>query len=164
MELTQELVRELFDYHEDGHLVWKKLHPQCQSIKVGNIAGYFDKSNGYYNIKIFGKRYKLHRIIFLYHFGSFNGLIDHKDTNTGNNKIENLRLANESQNNYNSNKSKNNKSGFKGVSWQNSVKKWKVQIDANKKRFYLGLYSSPELAHEAYKKAALELHGEFARF
>jgi hypothetical protein len=162
MELTQELVRELFDYHEDGHLVWKN---DRGSNKLKNtIAGYFDSSRNYFVVKINDRRYQLHRIIYFWHNGVLSKIIDHKDGNPKNNKIENLREANSHQNAWNSSKSKSNTSGYKGVFWHSKMKKWTSSICFHRKLIWLGVFKTPEEAHEAYKNAALELHGEFARF
>ena len=60
------------------------------------------------------------------------------------------------------NKSSRSASGFKGVF---PVKdKWEARIMINRKLIYLGRYGTPEEASEAYCKAALEPHGEFANF
>lgn len=88
--------------------------------------------------------------------------VDHKDNNGLNNRRSNLRLCTPSQNVWNRGLLKNNTSGFKGVTRDRQSGKWMAQIVANKKHRRLGLFETPELAHEAYKKAALELHGEFA--
>jgi hypothetical protein len=41
--------------------------------------------------------------------------------------------------------------------------RYQARIMADKQRFFLGSFSTPEEAHAAYCKAAVELHGEFAR-
>lgn len=91
-------------------------------------------------------------------------LVDHIDHNTLNNVRSNLRLANYSQNASNSKKSRANTSGFKGVIYNKNRSKWMARIKFNQKLIYIGLYSTPELAHEAYCKKAKELFGEFANF
>lgn len=162
MELTQEFVRQLFDYHEDGYLVWKT---DRGSNKVKNtVAGNFDKSKGYLVVKINAQRFQLHRIIYLWHKNNLPSIVDHKNGNPLDNKIDNLRPANSSENAWNSSKSKSNTSGYKGVFWHTKMKKWTSSICIHNKLIWLGSFKTPELAHEAYKKAALELHGEFARF
>lgn len=78
---------------------------------------------------------------------------------------ENLRWATHQQQNYNKPKWRNciTTSKFKGVSYCASRKKWKAQIGHNRKTYQLGRYVNEEDAARAYNKAALELHGEFAR-
>lgn len=86
--------------------------------------------------------------------------VDHKNGNTLDNRRSNLRLATNGQNRANSKPSA--RSGFKGVykHWN----RWRAGIRHNKKLKWLGVFESPEMAHEAYKKAASKLHGQFCKF
>jgi hypothetical protein len=56
---------------------------------------------------------------------------------------------------------KKTRSGFKGVFPNGSG--WLAKIKDNGKTFYLGTFSTPSLAHEAYCKSAREIHGEFMK-
>ena len=84
--ITQAKLHELFDYREDGKLIWKvKLN---QRIKIGDLAGSLGKGrsgrgNSFYRVSIDKKEYQLHRMIFLYHYGYLTpGMdIDHIDGN-----------------------------------------------------------------------------------
>ena len=89
--------------------------------------------------------------------------IDHIDGNRQNNAFINLRLANRYENTRNAKTRKDSCSGYKGVHFRKDTKKWRAYIHFNKKRIDLGYFSTPELAHMAYCKAAAELHGEYAR-
>ena len=94
-------------------------------------------------------------------------VVDHKDGDTLNNCISNLRVCTVAENSRNQRMRCCNKSGFKGVA--KSVRKsgsigWIGYIMVMRKRHNLGIYSTPEEAHEAYCKAAEILHGEFANF
>jgi hypothetical protein len=51
---------------------------------------------------------------------------------------------------------KSNSSGYQGVSWNKAAQKWGAYIRIDGKRKYLGLFSSPEAASEAYKQAERE--------
>ena len=157
-ELTQELVRNLFEY-KDGFLYWKV---KRQKIQIGKKAGSFNKSNEYYNIKINNKNYLTHRIIFLYHYSYLPKYIDHIDRNKLNNNIENLRPVTLSQNQWNKKPRKNTSSIYKGVSWQKTANKWKSEIRINNKPQYLGLFINEIDAALAYNKKAIELFGEYA--
>ena len=75
-----------------------------------------------------------------------------------------LRLATQTENLINSFKTRANKSGFKGVSWCENAKKWRAFIKIDGKNKHLGLFLTPELAHESYCKKAIEVYGEFANF
>jgi hypothetical protein len=92
-------------------------------------------------------------------------LVDHVEPcKTLDNRRSNLRIATYSQNSFNSRIRSNNTSGYKGASLDKSCGKWRASICINSKKRFIGYLSSPELAHEAYKLAAAEHHGEFARF
>ena len=56
---------------------------------------------------------------------------------------------------------KNSKTGVKGVSPCGSG--YQAQIRINWKNIYLGIFPTIEEAKAVYDKAAIELHGEFAR-
>lgn len=90
--------------------------------------------------------------------------IDHVDGNKLNNTRSNLRLATRSQNGANTTRQVNNTSGYKGVSWHKASGKWSADITKDYRRRHLGVFETPEEAHKAYKAAAMELYGEFARF
>ena len=90
--------------------------------------------------------------------------IDHIDGDGLNNQKSNLRICTHSENIKNRTKSKNNKSGFKGVCWNKEKKKWKVYISSNKKLFHLGYFLDKEEAYKAYCDACLKYHGEFSKF
>lgn len=90
-----------------------------------------------------------------------NLIVDHIDHNTLNNQKSNLRLCNETQNHINSINHKDNKSGYRGVSWCQRDRVWRAYIKVNKKSKALGTFRDPLLAAEVYKKAAKEYYGEF---
>jgi hypothetical protein len=120
--------------------------------------------NGYIRITINKKMYLLHRLIYKYFNeewditdSSYNNLIDHFDINPLNNRIENLRVVNNSINNRNKNKFKNCSSKYKGVSWNKQRNKWKVSITIDGKSKHLGLFDNEEEANECYKKVYDEI-------
>lgn len=53
----------------------------------------------------------------------------------------------------------NNTSGYTGVSWHKDARKWTARIRGRDTYHYLGMFSTPEAAHEAYKAAALRMRG-----
>jgi hypothetical protein len=57
-----------------------------------------------------------------------------------------------------------NRSGYKGATFNKKSGKWQGRIKANGKLYGLGYFQTPQEAHEAYKTAAIKLHGEFSRF
>jgi hypothetical protein len=89
--------------------------------------------------------------------------IDHIDGDGLNNRRYNLRVVTSAQNNRNTRRPCNNKSGFKGVSWDKGRGKFRASIRTNYKQTHLGMFTSPEEAHEAYCRASEKYHGEFGR-
>lgn len=157
-----ERIQELLSYEpETGILRWKiKRHGTAD---VGSQAGSIN-CKGYRCIKIDGKLYQAHRVGWaLAHACWPTGSIDHKDRNRDNNRLDNLRAATNSQNSANSKRPIHNTSGLKGVTWHKQRQKWASQIRKNGKNMHLGLFETPEAAHEAYKQAANDNFGEFAR-
>lgn len=161
--MNQKLLKELLDYNKDtGVFTWKK--PTSKKMKAGDVAG-SKNSSGYICICINSKLYLAHRLAWLYEYGNMpENCIDHINGITIDNRICNLREATLSQNQHNRKAQKNNKSGFKGVSWHKRIKKWYAVIKHQHKLIYLGYYDTPEKASEAYKSKAIELAGQFAKF
>jgi len=89
-------------------------------------------------------------------------IIDHKDRDPLNCLDDNLRICKPFQNSQNKKLQNNSTSGWKGVSWQNSVQKWKAEITVNKTHIYLGLFTIAEDAARAYNCSAIKYFGEFA--
>ena len=89
--------------------------------------------------------------------------VDHKNGNTLDNRMDNLRAATASQNAMNRGIQSNNKAGLKGITWHARTKTWRADIGAYGKDKTIGYFKTKEEAHEAYCKAAKELHGEFFR-
>lgn len=105
---------------------------------------------------------KLHRLVMRICDSKI--FIDHINMDKLDCRKLNLRVCTNSQNMSNRLKTKRNTSGYKGVSWHKSAKKWMASIRFNSKSIYLGLYDDPKDAFDSYKKKSLELQGEFARF
>ncbi len=89
--------------------------------------------------------------------------VDHCNGNGLDNRRKNLRLCTCSQNQANRTKQINNKSGFKGVSWRASRKKWQVRVMQNRKSYFLGYFTDKIEAAKEYDRKAVELFGKFAR-
>lgn len=160
-DLTVDLLKHLFDYDkETGNLIWKRA--VAKRIKVGDIAGHRCKVAGYITVRINKKSYYAHRLVFLMHKGYLPKTIDHINGDPADNHIENLRAASTQQNQHNRRMSKNNTSGYKGVSWNNSLKKWYAYIHLESKRIHLGTFNTAEEADAVVRKAREELHGTFA--
>jgi hypothetical protein len=99
----------------------------------------------------------LHRLFFYWYYGYLPSLVDHKDRNSENNNIENLRELNYSENNRNRNKKSNTTSKYVGVCWSKSKKRWETFIGLNKKQYFLGGFQNEDDAGQAYNDKMREL-------
>ena len=125
-----------------------------KSGKVGAIRSN-EKINGKH------KTILLHRKILK--ISDKNIVIDHIDGNPLNNRLSNLRICSQNDNNKNASIRKDNTSGYKGVYFDKISNKWKSSIQSNKKRIILGLFNTPEEAYAAYCEASKKYHGEYGR-
>lgn len=89
--------------------------------------------------------------------------VDHINGNTLDNRKENLRICTRSQNKMNTSRRKGNTSGYKGVCFDNTNKKWLATITINGKLKHIGLFQDAKSAAIAYDKKAKELFGDFAK-
>jgi hypothetical protein len=80
-------------------------------------------------------------------------VIDHQDRNPSNNRISNLRLATQLENNINMDRIEN----CKGYTFHNQAKKWLSRIIVDGEQKYLGGFDTEQEAREAYL-AALEFY------
>lgn len=87
---------------------------------------------------------------------------DHHDQNPLNNQKNNLVQCTHKENIRNSAMSKNNTSGFIGVSWSKERNKWVASIQIDGKMFSLGRYINQEDAIKARLQAEADYFGEFA--
>lgn len=159
--LTQQRLHELFEYRDDGNLIWKN---NKGTSKKGSAAGCVEE-HGYIRINVDRKRYRLHQLIFFYHHGYLTDgkYIDHIDGNPSNNRIENLREVTASQNLMNSKLSAGSTSGVKGVHWYKSKNKYQVHVTLNSKTIHLGYFDTIEEAEAAAIAGREKYHGDFAR-
>jgi hypothetical protein len=114
------------------------------------------------NNKIYAKinNYYLHRKITN---AKKNEVVDHINGNSLDNRRENLRICSIKQNVRNSQISKNNKVGYKGVYIdKRRTKKYIVNIMVDYQKIYIGAYYTAEEAALNYNKAAIKYFGEYA--
>ena len=91
-------------------------------------------------------------------------MVDHADRNGLNNTRQNLRLATNSQNQFNQGLKASNTSGFKGVSFHKGRQSFTSRIMVDRKHVFLGYHATAEGASMAYAIASSRLHGDFGRF
>jgi hypothetical protein len=90
-------------------------------------------------------------------------VIDHINGNPLDNRKSNLRVCTQQENSFNRPRSKNNTSGYKGVSKRKETGKFRAYIHHNFKYRYLGDFKTSKEAAEAYDSAAVKLFGQFAQ-
>lgn len=158
--ITQKKIKEVMKYEsETGNFIWiRPVHRKC----IGQVAGSL-KMRGEIEIKISGKAYSAHRLVWLYLFGYLPvEYIDHINGNRADNRIVNLRVATNSQNQANRGLHSTNTSGFRGVCWNKKSSKWQAGIKVKGKSFHLGMFENPTDASNAYKAAAEKYFGEYS--
>lgn len=101
----------------------------------------------------------MHRLI----MGNPNGCVDHINGDKSDNRRCNLRVCTQRENTMNSKISKNNTSGYKGVSWNKALCKWQAYIMVNYRRKHLGYHSDRSYAAQVYNSAAVKHFGEYAK-
>lgn len=104
-------------------------------------------------------RIAMHRQILSAPKGSF---VDHCNHNGLDNRRSNIRLCTHADNMRNRERNRDNRSGFKGVTWDSHHKKWRANIQVNGKDFYLGYFFCIVKAAKAYDYIAKRYFGEFA--
>ncbi len=172
--ILQKRLKELLHYDpETGVFTWLRREGKSRAVSVfnsnyaGKVAGNIQTdSSGHKQISIYfdKKAHKAHRLAWLYVYGKMpKGIIDHINGDSLDNRIVNLREADDFQSAWNKGKLVTNKSGYKGVSLKKKSGKWVAQISYRGKKMFLGYHDTPEEAHKAYCKAAVKLHGEFAK-
>ena len=144
----------------------RRLRLNLQSGEIWGIDGRTKKwkvkspyKNGdYLRMNIGSKRYLIHRVIYKFYNpdwniddGSNDNSIDHKNGNTTDNHITNLRNVNHQQNHFNETKAK-------GYCWNKKLKKWMAKIQLNGKTIYLGLFVLEADARNAYLEAKKIYH------
>lgn len=155
--LIQTRLKELLSYNpETGVFVWNKA---TQGHASGAVAGGIDRQ-GYLRIGIDAKLKAAHRLAWLYVFGEDpDGFIDHINGDKADNRIINLRSVGRRVNAENQRTPRSdNSSGFLGVVPTRRADRWCSQITVRGRAKHLGMFSSPQEAHQAYVSAKRVLH------
>jgi|DEB3_MinimDraft_2_1074329.scaffolds.fasta_scaffold00290_14 hypothetical protein len=153
---SQKVLRELFTYDPGtGILAWRI---STGRGRAGQEAGWLHVS-GYVYVGVVDTSYKAHRLIWKYVHGTDpKGLIDHTDRNKTNNRICNLRVVSEGQNNQNKRTYRNNLSGHKGVGWYPRRNAWRVRIQHDGRVRLVGFYADLPTAIAARNAAEQQFH------
>ena len=138
--VSYEQVRELLDYDDvSGNLFWVS---DKRSRVKGRVAGGVDR-DGYRYLVVNQRKYKSHRIIWLWYHGYYpENDIDHIDGDKTNNRIGNLRETVDFCNCRNRGLRKDNKTGVPGIHWNARLGKWAARITNLGERHHLGYFST----------------------
>lgn len=167
---TQEYLQECFDYDEStGELTWKerplyhfKNKTAMESFNAkrkDNKKAFridFEKKS-YCTSTICGITTSTHRIIWKLVTGKEpKGQIDHINRNESDNRFSNLRDVTVSENQHNRAIPRDNKSGYKGVSYNSTSNKWLSCFNIRGNAVSLGQFKNKEDAINARKEAELK--------
>lgn len=164
--LTHERLLSVLHYDpETGIFTW--ISPASQRVKQGDVAGSISES-GYRRIRIDGEMYRASHLVWLYVHGRWprSARMDHKDGNTLNDRLSNLRMASASTNSINSKPKKKASDTKPGVERRDrsGVVTYRARIKWAGKLQHLGTFSTEDDAYAAYVEAKKVLHREFLRW
>lgn len=168
MPLSKEALKRRLTIVRDGEVAWIELtqgkRACIDAADIPLVEGriWFAVSNRgtfYARSETEEKQLLLHRVITSCPDGME---VDHRDNDGLNNRRANLRVCTHAENTRNSRGFASNPTGIKGVSLYRTGR-YHARIGTNGKQIYLGYYDTAEEAAQAYNKAALKHHGEFAK-
>ena len=154
-QVTEEIKKLVNCNFETGKLYWTIARPNAPLNKeLGSLA------RGYLTVKILGRDYKNHRVIWMLHTGDWpKGEIDHINGIKTDNRIVNLRDVDRALNMQNQKRNhKRNISGYLGVTKCSTTNKWRARITSFGKKIALGSYDTPEKASKVYQEYKKMLH------
>lgn len=153
--ITQAQLKEKLHYNQkSGEFTWKV---RCGRQSAGKTAGTIH-SDGYIDIMFDGAHFFAHRLAWLYVHGEFPpDQIDHINRIKTDNRIVNLRVVTNSENQQNQASARSNStSGFLGVSLKRG--RWRAGIRVNGKSMHIGTFDTKEQAHAAYIDVKRQCH------
>lgn len=157
-DLTADEVRTMFYYDpSDGSL--RNRYKRSRGALEGAIAGTV-RGRGYIQVTIRKKCYFAHRLIWLLVTGAWPARhLDHIDRDPRNNRFDNLRECDDSENHQNqTGTNRKGTSKYLGVCKPSGRKGWRVDIGLNGKQKFLGSFRCETAAYAAYCKAKAETH------
>ena len=159
--LTTERLKQLLNYDSRSGLFTWEIKASSRAMPGGRAGTV--RTDGYLEIQIDGTRFMAHRLAWFYMNGTWpREFLDHINRNRSDNTYANLRECSASQNQYNRPTNRNNSTGLKGVTFKKKENVWVAKIGIDGKSHRIGQYLTAEAAHEAYRRKANELFGEFS--
>ena len=126
-------------------------------VKAGSYADSTRRADGYRQValRLDGKQYQLkaHRVAWILAHGAIphGKQIDHINGIRDDNRLCNLRLVTQRENDQNRRKAR-------GYSWNKGCRKWEAYIRVDGVRHHLGLFTSEAAARAVYLKAKARYH------
>jgi hypothetical protein len=154
--ITKDLLDRLFTVDVENGIFFNKVKTNTK-IVIGKESG-TRHPTGYTIIRIDGRNYSRHRLIYFYVNGVWPKNLDHIDGNKSNDSINNLRAVTRREN-------QQNRTRAKGYHFNNRLGKYQAQcwnIEGTK-QIYLGLFDNQldaEFAYLTYRVAnsTIDLH------
>lgn len=157
--LTAQRLREVIEYDQTTGVFRWRVYKRC--VRAGVDAGYV-APNGRRQISVDGHLYPAARLAWLYVVGDWpERLVDHIDTDPGNDRWLNLRDVPEVTNQQNRHRAQaNSKTQILGVCFDRRRGRYFAQImpPGAAKNKYLGSFETSWEAQAAYVKAKRALH------
>lgn len=157
--LTQSYLKSLLDYNPDtGNVVWRR--DVSNTTKAGTEAGGHG-ANPYRRISIKGKRYYMHRIVWIMQYGCEpTGDIDHINGIKTDNRISNLRDVSHAINQQNVRRARvdNKSTKLLGAHYNKLNKSYCAHITVKGNPKHIGVYNTAMEAHEAYLSVKRQIH------
>jgi hypothetical protein len=145
---------------ETGKLFWLDYEGMPNSWRakwVGKEAFAVKTDKGYLCGRVDGVLFKAHRIAWVMYYGELpSDQIDHINGVKGDNRISNLRVVNNQENQRNSAMRRDNTSGITGVVWNKANSHWRATIRVDNHLKNLGSFSTIEEAADARKQADIK--------
>jgi len=161
---NEEIYAELKNYSK--YLISNKGNIKCKfsgKVLKKNIG-----SHGYFTIYLsdddnIKKQYLIHRLVCLTFLENLENktIVDHIDCNTLNNDVNNLRYVTKSENAQNSKIPINNKTSYKGLSFNKRINKYEAYINLHGKKYHLGYFKKFDDAKMARYRKACEMFGDY---
>jgi hypothetical protein len=149
-----------------GFLFWK--HRPLTHFASANACGVWNSKHAgrragspnvkrRWSTKINAVLHQNHRLAWALHYGCWpDDQIDHINGDPEDNRLINLRIVSNAENQRNAKRKQTNTSGATGVSWHKRNRVWQANIRGNGRFVYLGSFSRFEDAVAARKTAEQE--------